>query len=1241
MAGLLATSGYGLEDEEEVDQEEVTGPRDPVAKTQSQMQADPSAVPKMRQKTESALKSRGLFDTEEQTSSYGLIDRDDDSPTRGYGFEDVPDARPTDPTVERLVLPPTEEDELQEAGFGVRDVTNFLFKDTMGVMGAKWDREGFSWDLENAKQQWSEQPMWLNLLATTDLFGTAVFPLGKAAHLSAKYGKVGEALGTVGSHVDELQRWKSMDLLDAGHAADLTFDQRRAMRVFEKNTEKFTAMRDRVAKAEAGTAMGVKDRMMYEFEKRFSNSYFDMSQSNNSKVAYNERLDKLWKQENIGQFFVNMPDGQAGPGIMQRWLHQMDPHNVPAPKGLTPEQIRWADSMGNAKQSLQQRMLDEGVITQETYDRIGPMHVSAQYKGTAEPDLSMSRQYIVPLEGKKPQQYPGQITQGTTQRKGLAALILGKDKPTATVSGGQDYIALQTFDLPRLNTETLKRRAADLPEVYRRLQSGQLITDPHDMTVRSFVVDHLILNNFSFVRDMASDARYAISHDDIATKFVKNGKFDAKAAGKAGYVHLESVGGEANDIMRRMIQKKGGQLGLNGELPWIRRAVFDEVFGAHSGMFAQTQTAVNMLDVMSSIFKSVKTAGSIPSHLNNLVGNFTMMSMGGMNPLSKRNMAIQGQMAGAFMKMSEVWDAGKKAGMSTREILDKSTFNLGTIKIDKKTFDLNKELLSPAARELLEENSLDATEGFAHLKALYGRAEKGSITKGIIGSALKAKSILQVKDKAKWFDAMTKAYTAEDMVPKMSMYLHLRSQGFSQTAAAIETGRRLPMYNTVGSAIKSGRKWAFPWLTFTTEATRITKNNLMDNPIRMMPWLHMPGIVQSIMSGYEGQTAEDVEEAKRQLPFFGQSPTTVVGQAGSQALAGGAMTGAVAGGIIGALRGGGAGGMAGLGIGAAAGAMFGGLTSSKDGNDQMRGAMLDWLPHSAMMLTSTSPDLEWTWQNTIEQMPSSPLAIIKPFYESFMGETAWGQEVGSEGLADSFGKALAGTIGNMAPPIIQKYGFKVTTPDVSLSEALLGKALPGDITNASRALIDMGIQRDPLSGKPGNFSLDFVLNNAGMWKTFAASPATRLANEGLAQKNQESVRTYLAKNLDYYLANGQDDNSTKVMEKIQRSFAKQYVGDPRLAQEKYTDWIKRRMKKIGQHPRLKTWSQEELEKRLDIASSYAAEAREFARKDMIEFLQQEQRLRKSEGEDAKSLFERKTAVEQKGIFNPKKGSSLF
>ena len=1242
--GLLLKQTEVAEPEEEVSDVASSEPRDPVEKTKAGMaDISSSTVPRMRAKTESALRVRGIFDTGDTVTStppveggrpkLGLV-------TSDFNVDELYDPTTQDPMVEALTLPPETTPVLEEAGFGPRDVVNFLFKDTMGVVGAKWDQEGFNWEWENAKQQWSEQPMWLNLLATTDLFGTAIFPLGKAAHLTTKVGRVAEALGTVGSHADELNRWKAMDLLDSGHTKDLNFSQRRAMRIFERNTEKFAAMRSRAAVAEQGGQMGAKDKILYEFERRFSNDYFNKTQSNNAKLAYNERLDKLWKQENIGRFFIDIPDTTAGDAIYQRWMHQMDPNNIPAPSGLTPEQIRWSDSMGQAKIASQQEMLDEGVITQETFDRIGPMHLSAQYKGTPAPDMSVSRQFIVPLEGKKPKQYPGAVTGTTSQRTGLGKLLFGADKPGAVVAGGQDYVALQVYDLPRLNAETLKKRSADLPEVYRRLQAGQLITDPHDLTVRSYVVDRLLLNNFKFVRDMAMDARYGVSHDDIMLKFMKGGTFDVKAAKKAGYVHLEDVGGEANDIMRRMIGKKGGKLGLNGELPWVRRAVFDEVFGSHSGMFAQAQNAANVLDVMSSVFKSVKTAASVPSHLNNLAGNLTMMSMSGMNPFSRRNMTIHQQMAGAFGKMSEVWNAGRAAGVSTREIMEKSTFNLGSVTIDSKTFDLNKELLSPAARELIEENSLDATEGFYHLEELYKRAETGSITRGFIKGALKAKSFFQVGNKAKWFDAMTKAYTAEDMIPKMSMFMHLRSQGFSQTAAAIETGRRLPMYNTVGSTIKGARKWVFPWLTFSTEAARITKNNLMDNPIRMIPWLNMPGILQTMAAGYEGRSPEDVEEGKRSLPFFGQTPTTVMATGQTQSVAGGAATGALVGGIMGALRGGGAGGMAGLGLGAAAGAAFGGITTTKEAGEQLRGAMMDWLPHSSFMLTSTSPDVEWTWKNAIEQIPSSPLAIIKPFYESFSGETAWGQEVGSEGLTDSIGKMFAGMIGNMAPPIIQKYGFKVTTPDVSLSQAITGHHLPGDFTNVSRALIDTGIKIDPLSGKAGSLSQDFVLNNSGMWKSFAASPATRLANEGMAQRNQEAVRTYLAKNLDFYLVNGEDEQSVGILEKIQKSFAKQYVGDPRLAQEKYDDWVKRRIKKIGQHPRLKTWSKEELENRLRTSGSYASETRGMAREEMIKFLQQETRIRNMNGEEAQSVFDQKKKKE--GLFNQKSGGgSIF
>lgn len=1222
-APLLAPQSKGLLNDEDV---ELASPPTSTEETVKQMApVPPGVVPKMGQKAKASIFIRSAVSPEEDRTS---IDPNDN---KLFTIKDKsPDVAPDDltmfknPMVEKLA---TTQD--FDPGLQPRDVVNFLFKDTMGVAGAKWDTEGFSWEWENAKQQWSEQPMWLNLLATTDLFGTALFPIAKAAHMTTKIGRVGEALGLTGSHADEIVRWQKMDILDKSHIKDLTFNQRKSMRIFERNTEKWPAMRERAAKAERGEPMGIKDKILYSFEKNFANDYFNKTSSTNAKIAYNSRLDQLWKAENIGKFFVDIPDEAAGPKIYQRWLHQMDPTNVPHPTGMSPQDIAWADNLGHAKTDLQKRMFDAGVISQDEFDKIGPMHLSAQYKGTPEPDLSTARQQIIPLIGKKPRQYPGTVIGSDKPRTGLSKFLLGDKAPAASVTGGQDYIAVRLYGMPRLNSETLMKRSSDLPEIYQRLQKGQLITDPHDLTVRSFVVDHLLLNNFEFVRDAATDARYAVSHDDMILKYIdKTGKFDTNAAKKAGYVHLDSVGGNATERLQRMIKKKGGTLGINGELPWIRREIFDEAFGEHSGMFAQSQNAVSILDIMSSVFKSVKTAGSIPSHFNNATGNMVMLSMAGMNPFSPRNVDIAHNVSKAFGKISEVYKTGKAAGINSREIMEKSTFNLGDMIIDGRKFNLNDELLHPAARELFDDNSLDATEGFAHLEGLYEQAKRqGGFTKSLLKNILKAKNIAQVNNKVKWFDQMTKAYVAEDMIPKMSYYMHLRSQGFSKTSASIETGRRLPMYNTVGSAIKGARKFAFPWLTFTTEAARITKNNLMDYPIRTMPWLHMPAIIQSLVAGMEGRGYEDIEAAKRSLPLFAQSPTTVMASGRTQATAGGAATGGLLGMAGGMLRAGAPGAAVGGVLGAMAGA---GLTSSlnKD-TKELRGAMMDWLPHSAFMVTSTSPDFEWTGRTMLEQIPSQPLAIVKPFWDVLAGQTPWGQQIGGEGIGDSIQKMIAGFIGNLAPPIIQKYGFKVTTPDVSVSEAFLGKSLPGDFTNMSRALIDTGIAIDPASGKPGNLSQDFVLNNFGMWKSYAAKPDTRLSNEGLADQNQEQIRTYLAKNLDYHLANGQDDLSTDILSKVQRSFAKQYVGNPREAQKKFGEWLKRKTKAIGQHPRLRSWSKEELEQRLHTSSSFAEEARGQARDEMIKFLQEETRIRNMGSDEVQTIMRRKEAFLRK------------
>lgn len=1215
--GLLQTSRK--KEEEEV--VATSPPQATVAGTAAAMGPTPtSVVPKMRQKTAGALSIRGgpgLMETERKTQTAiggkqipsGLLSTSKRPVMEPY------DPTPNDPVIEKLTT-------TSDAGTQPKDIVNFLFGGEMGIIGAKWDNEGFSWDWENAKQQWSEQPLWINLASTVSLFGTAAFPVGRAAYLTTKVGRVGEALGVTGSHADEVMRWGAMGLMDSSHAKSLTFDQRKMFRMMERNYDKTSARLDRVAKAQRGEPLGTKERMFYEFEKRFANTHDELGRSSNARMKYHERLDSLWKNENLGRFFVDIPDDTNGPGLMQHWMHQMDPQNVPKPTGLTPKDMAWADNLADAMKKHQLEGLDEGYITQQTFDKM-PMHVPAQYKGTPEPDMSTSRTFLSALP--EPKQYPGQITQGMEQRKGLARVLFGKDKPTAKVSGTSDYVAVRVQAIPRLDSPTLQKRAADLPEIYQRLQSGQLITSPKELTTRGYITDRLLINNFKYVRDAAMDQRYAVSHSDIMTKFTdKTGFFDRAAAKKAGFVSLDSVGGRPTEILGRMIQKKGGSLGVNGELPWIRKEIFDEAFGAHTGLFAQAQNAINFMDIVSSSFKTMKTVTSIPTHFNNMAGTLSFVAQGGMNPFSPRNLDIFRTSKEALDKISAVWKIGKASGIPTREIMDKSTFNLGSVTIDKKLFDLNEELLDPVVRELFEENSLDSLEGAAHLTEMLGRAKEGTITKSVLKGAMKVKDLMQVNDKVKLFDKMTKAYTYEDMVPKIGYYLHMRSQGLTRQAAVIETGRRLPMYNNVGSAIIAGRKTLFPWATFTTEAARITKNNLMDHPLRMMPWLQLPGIMQSLAAGMEGRSYEDVQEARRGLPLFGQTPTSLMTSAGTQAKTGGAATGALMGATMGLMRGGAPGAIAGGVAGGLAGGFGTGQLSKMAGenSDEIRGAMMEWLPHAAFMLTSTSPDFEWTARTALEQVPSQPLAILKPFMDVAMGQTAWGQEIGNEGFVDSMGKSIAGFLGLMSPPIFQKYGWKVTTPDVSVSEQLLGKALPGDITNMSRFLIDTGIKIDPATGKPGSLSQDFVLNNFGMWKSYAAKPETRLANESIAQKNLEKTRTYLAKNLDYYLANGQDTESLEILGKVQRSFAKQHMGDPRTAQDKYDEWLKRKLKKIGQHPRLSSWSAEELKTRMRTASSFAREARGQARDEMVKFIQDEQRIRNMGSAEVQGLFNR-------------------
>ncbi|KKL92486.1 hypothetical protein LCGC14_1884170, partial [marine sediment metagenome] len=306
-----------------------------------------------------------------------------------------------------------------------------------------------------------------------------------------------------------------------------------------------------------------------------------------------------------------------------------------------------------------------------------------------------------------------------------------------------------------------------------------------------------------------------------------------------------------------------------------------------------------------------------------------------------------------------------------------------------------------------------------------------------------------------------------------------------------------------------------------------------------------------------------------------------------------------------------AGGLPGAVVGAAVGTAIASFNLDEAHEERMRGALIDFLPHSTFMLSNTAKDFGGDvlpfkdLRGAMEQLPAEPLAIIRPMIDIMTGETAYGTPVGDGTLSDQAAKSVAGAVGFVMPPIVKKYLFKTTSPQVNL---------PGDptgITNVSRGIVDTGNAVDPMTGLPGSFGHDFFLNNVGAWKAYAATSEQQLSNEGLTERHMSEIRTGLTRNLAFHLENGNEKQTVDILSRIQSSFAKQYLHDPRLAQLKYTEWLERRQKMIGRHPKLRNWSKDELLSRIRRAGQAAGEARMGARARLVQSLKDELRVRGS------------------------------
>jgi len=1193
---------------------------------------------------------------EETTGSFTYLDNE--YKTSRYTQEPVPtnEFLYRDPAVDEVTGILKKED-----SWGIKAL-DFLFGPEMATVGIAHDADGWSWNMENMKQQWSEQPLWSNLFNTASIIGTILWPATAAVKGSLKGGLLAGKAGRAAFEAAELGRWKELGLIDpeiiskVSHEAldSKTIKRLRIIEASKTKQIKRLARRDK-ARAIAAGEEGVKwdnpiERAKYEFERRFANTYGDVINSDgmvvdSAKARFAKTLDAALGEGTVGKLLETMPsdDSQFVP-ISAYLMSRLSPE-VAAKAGaeirkLTPASKAWADFFVEASIKKQKRRLDLGMIDQQTYDTIGRFHIAGVDKGTA--GFEGARSVLIPVRGPV-KKVSTSLIEKEVPRKGLGKLF-GKSKTLIEATDEAAYVPISLSARPMLSGPSMMHRASTYEEMYDKLISGRLISDPADVLAKGYLTDELLTANYEVMRDIAIDPKMAISAKDAEL-------YGFKKAKKLGFVNLEGegiLGHNGAAALRRMIAKETGQ--PETALPWIRKEIFDDIFGV-SGMMEQTSHATaNMMDVATTLYKTGHTVGNIPTHLQNITGNLTFLAQAGFNPVDPENIALMSGLHKSFTKLADISAVARQTEKGARgNLFDEAgalkKIKFGNIKYKGKTLNLDKELTDPIIKELIEDSAFSSAEGAGNLVNVAQSLREGqTATKAVIGLVDKGRKIAQIGDRVKWWEGMTRAYLEQDMLPKMAYYLSLRADGLSKLAAATEVARRLPMYNTVGSTVKFGRKFWVPWATFPAEAARITKNNIQDYPLRMMPWLRAPQIMQTIASGMgiAPNNAAEVEATTKQLPWWAQKNTTVIAKGSAIAKTGGAAGGALAGAFIGGQRGP-TGAVVGAALGATAGGIAMALATDEQDEKELRGALMDWIPHSTLGLASTSRDwagegaLPWqTFQGSLEQLPAEPLAILKPIIDVVSGKDAFGNPVGDGTFFGGVAKSIAGAIGLAAPPIIQKYGFKMSTPDVPASIDPFG------ITNISRLKVEGGKLLpfvdpavDPMTGLVGSLSNDFFLNNFGAFKAYRANAEQQLANETITERNMGEVRNYLTKNLAFHLENGNDEEVVGLLNEVMSTFAKQYANDPRTAQAKYTKWLENHVTQIGRHPRLRGWSEEEIVKRMNQAGYAAGEARSAARNQVFEALRQELLIRNTQEEKGALLNNVEAFSLAKGLFGGK------
>ena len=844
------------------------------------------------------------------------------------------------------------------------------------------------------------------------------------------------------------------------------------------------------------------------------------------RAAYIDRMQGVIKGREINRHLANLPEEKHGVAIA-RFLNG-DPKAI---ANLPADTKAWAMRFADDARTTQQKAWEEGLIDDETRKKIGDVWFPTTRKGTPLQEEGPATRLIMGERGSKALRL---VSVPRTKSLHFLPRQTTKSELNLLLTKQEAVEAIQRGD-PNQALKLLK--GPDFEDARRLLREGNTEGATASLNTAEMInvtPENLTMRGLLQQKLLFENFRY-LRDISMDVNYAKTAEEVAKlgAGAQKQWRRLDQL--PNSNIIRRMVAKKAGREVY--ELGYVHENVFTGLTDLVTGQPGMASGTVDLLELATAIHKTAKTALNPFTHGQNVLGNYSFLMWAGMNPFSREGFGLIKQSYDVVRDMQKARRAG-------REITEIGGNRILKSKVGGPDIDVAEELRTGALQEIIEQSSLLASEGAVDGVGILGRiAQKADDGQDFVKAVAKmTQKVSSVGAGPVRIDNIADIYMAEDAAFKMAYYMKLRTEGMSQAASALEVSRRLPMYHTIGPAPRQWRKVVLPWISFPVEALRIVKNNMIDYPLRMGMWMHAMEGMQAAMYPFTGESYEGLRDIQAGLPFWAQKPASTV------------------------------------------------VTPFRDGNDDIRAAVLDWLPYSSFLPSTVAKDAPF-----LQKMPlglDQPMPILTGILNALTGKGQFGEDVPTSGPAHKVANAVMNTVGFIAPPLVQKYLLNTSAPSPTY-----------------RLKQDLGMVVNPSTVKPGDTMFDFFINNVGMvGKMYPSSPEQRLSNEQFTRRGLIQYRGRKARDWNAYIRSGDWESAAGALSEIMETFNQEWH-EPAVANQKMVEWLKRHARDILKHPRMKGTSKEQLISRLTEMGDEVGKARGEANAKLVEFLREQIAIR--------------------------------